>query len=158
QISGFVQNYWWMVLAALVVLGGTFYQFTKTPEGRLMWHRAQLRMPLIGPMVQKRECARFARTLGSLLKNGVSILTALDIVREVVDNQVVKMEVEKVIEEITQGKSVAQPLRESQIFPQIAVNMIAIGEETGRLPDVLLRVSESFETQVERSVRTLTSL
>lgn len=158
EISNIVQNYWWAVLAVAGVLGVTFYQFTKTPEGRMMWHRTQLRLPLIGPMVQKRECARFARTLGSLLKNGVSILTALDIVREVLDNQVVRLEVEKVIEEITQGKSVAEPLRQSQVFPQVAVNMIAIGEETGRLPEVLLRVSESFETQVERSVRTLTSL
>ncbi|MCC6547046.1 type II secretion system F family protein [Candidatus Sumerlaeota bacterium] len=158
MISHWFSDYWWAILMGIVLVVIGFFQFTTSREGRLMWHRLQLRLPLMGPLVQKRECARFTRTLGSLLKNGVSILMALDIVREVVDNSIVKAEVDKVVEAITQGSSIAQPLAGSQVFPSVAVNMIAIGEETGRLPEVLLRVSESFEIQVERQVRTMTSL
>ncbi|CAN5199417.1 type II secretion system F family protein [soil metagenome] len=158
MISRLVQNYWWAVIVAGIFAGTAFYQFTHSTDGKAMWHRLQLRLPIIGPLVQKREVARFARTLGSLLRNGVSILAALDIVREVVDNTVVRKEVDRVVEEITQGASIADPLRNSQVFPPVAVNMIAIGEETGRLPEVLLRVSETFEIQVERATRTMTSL
>jgi type II secretory pathway component PulF len=157
-ISSVMQQYWMFVLLAGGVAGVMAWQFVKSAEGRAMWHRWQLQLPLIGPLVQKREVARFARTLGSLLRNGVSILVALEIVKEVLDNTVVRAEVERVVDEITQGSSVAAPLRDSAVFPAIAVNMIAIGEETGRLPEVLLRVSESFEIQTERTVRTLTSL
>ncbi len=157
-ISHFTQHYWYVILLLIVVLVGGAMQFLNTVEGRSMWHSAQLRIPVIGPLIQKREVARFTRTLGSLLRNGVSILSALDIVREVLDNTVFKAEVHNVIEEITQGSSVAKPLSGSNVFPAIAVNMIAIGEETGRLPEVLLRISDSFEAQVDRSVRAMTSL
>lgn len=158
QISKLVQGYWWAI-AALAAIGiASFIKYTATGEGQAWWHRTQLQLPLMGTIIQKREVARFTRTLGSLLKNGVSILTALDIVREVVSNTVVRSEVETVVERITQGAPLAEPLRTSVVFPSLAVNMIAIGEETGRLPEVLLRVSESYETQVERTIRTLTSL
>ncbi|MEO8377543.1 MAG: type II secretion system F family protein [Candidatus Sumerlaeota bacterium] len=158
MISHWFSDYWWALIGGVFLLAIGFFQFTTSREGRVIWHRLQLRLPLIGPLVQKRECARFTRTLGSLLKNGVSILMALDIVREVVDNSIVKAEVDKVVDAITQGSSIAQPLAGSLVFPAVAVNMIAIGEETGRLPEVLLRVGESFEVQVERQVRTMTSL
>ncbi len=157
-ISEAFQNYWYIILIGMALAVFMFVQFTRTQEGKLLWHKTQLRLPLIGSLVRKREVARFSRTLGSLLQNGVSILAALDIVREVVDNMVMKDEVDKVVEEITQGSSVARPLEGSQVFPPTAVNMIAIGEETGRLPDVLIRVSESFEGEVDRAVRALTSL
>ncbi|MCC5875085.1 MAG: type II secretion system F family protein [Candidatus Sumerlaeia bacterium] len=157
-MSDATQEYWLIGLVVIAVAIVVVWQFLQSTEGRLMWHRTQLSLPLMGPLVQKSEVARFARTLGSLLRNGVSILVALEIVKEVLNNQIVRGEVEKVVEEITQGSGVAAPLKNSKVFPPIAVNMIAIGEETGRLPEVLLRVSESFEGQVERSVRTLTSL
>ncbi len=156
--SNFSQNYWYIILLLLAVVASGLYSFARTPEGRLLWHRTQLRLPVFGPLIQKREVARFARTLGSLLRNGVSILSALDIVREVQENDVFRAEVEKMIEEITQGSSVAKPLSGSAVFPPVAVNMMAIGEETGRLADVLIRISESFEGQVDRSIRALTSL
>lgn len=157
-ISKAFQNYWYIIIFGLVISAIMFYQFTNTQEGKALWHKLQLQIPLVGSLVRKREVARFSRTLGSLLKNGVSILSALEIVHEVVDNTIMKQEVDKVVEEITQGASVAKPLQSSQIFPAVAVNMIAIGEETGRLPEVLLRISASFEAEVDRAVRALTSL
>jgi type II secretory pathway component PulF len=96
--------------------------------------------------------------LGSLLKNGVSILVALNITKEVVSNSITRSEVDAVIEEITQGAGVAAPLKRSQIFPPVAVNMMAVGEETGQLDNVLLRISQSFEVEVDRRLKTITSL
>ncbi len=158
RISEFTQSYWYLVLGGLALLIMGTYQFINTAEGRAMWHRLQLKLPVFGDLIRKREVARFTRTLGSLLRNGVSILTALEIVKEVQENTIFKEEVEAVVEEITQGASMAKPLTGSAVFPPVAINMIAIGEETGRLPDVLLRISDSFEGQVDRSVRALTSL
>ncbi|HQH12484.1 MAG TPA: type II secretion system F family protein, partial [Candidatus Sumerlaeota bacterium] len=109
-------------------------------------------------VIVKREVARFARTLGSLLKNGVSILSSLEITREVMANKLVQAEIIKVSENITQGSGIAAPLKGSKIFPSVVVNMVAIGEETGRLHDVLLRIASSYELQVDRSIKTLTSL
>ena len=158
KISDFAQQYWWAVIAALVVFSGSFWRFTQSDEGRVLWHRFQLNVPLFGDLVRKREVARFTRTLGSLLKNGVSILTALGITREVVNNTLVRQEVDRVIEEITQGAGIANPLKDSNIFPPVTVNMMAVGEETGQLENVLLRISDSFEMEVDRKVKTLTSL
>lgn len=157
-ISDFVALWWWAILLAVVGLVAAAWQFVSTAEGRAIWHRVQLRIPVFGVLVQKREVARFSRTLGSLLRNGVSILTSLEIVREVAENTLIRKEIDRVMDEITQGSGVAAPLRQSTVFPSVAVNMIAIGEETGRLPDVLLRIGDSYEADVDRQVKTLTSL
>jgi type II secretion system protein F len=158
SISSFVQNYWFFVIGALGAGGFAFWQFTRSERGLLLWHETQLKLPIFGSVIQKREVARFARTLGSLIKNGVPILTALGITREVVNNTLVRAEVEKITEELTQGASIAEPLKNSKVFPSVTVNMLAVGEETGQLPQVLLRISDSFEMEVDRQVKTLTSL
>ncbi|MDK2971033.1 MAG: type pilus assembly protein PilC [Candidatus Sumerlaeota bacterium] len=156
--SEFAASYWYIIIGAVVGLWLLVWKFISTPEGRTMWHRQQLRLPLLGDLVRKREVARFSRTLGSLLKNGVSILSALGITRDVLNNTVAKREVDRIIEEITQGAGIAVPLKNSEIFPPVTVNMMSVGEETGQLDMVLLRISNSFEMEVERKIRTLTSL
>lgn len=158
DIANWLSHWWWAALIAIVAGTVAGWRFLKTNEGRTMWHRAQLRLPIFGEIVRKRETARFTRTLGSLLQNGVPILAALDIVREVANNSIFAHEVNRIAEAIMQGSGVADPLRTSAVFPPVAVNMIAIGEETGRLPDVLTRVSETNEAEVDRQLRTLTSL
>lgn len=157
-VSDFIQAYWPIMVGGAAVGGVALWRFAHTGPGRLLLHRALLRIPIVSDVIGKREVARFSRTLGSLLKNGVSILGALDIVKEVLSNVVFRAEVERITDEIKQGSPVAEPLRRSNVFPPVAVNMIATGEETGRLPEVLLRISESYEAEVERQVRTLTSL
>jgi type II secretory pathway component PulF len=117
-----------------------------------------VRIPVIGSMVVKKEVANFARTLGSLLHNGVSILPALEITHEVMNNRVVADEVAKIPENVTQGEGVAAPLKKSTVFPPVVVNMMAVGEETGRLDDVLLKIARSYDLEVERAMKTLTSL
>jgi type II secretory pathway component PulF len=157
-ISKFTESYWLFILVGLVALIAGLWQFLRTPDGQSIWHRTQLRLPILGDLVRKREVARFARTLGSLLKNGVPILTALNITREVANNTLVKYEIDEVKDEITQGAGLAQPLKNSLIFPPVTVNMMAVGEETGQLERVLLRISDSYEIEVDRKVKTLTAL
>jgi len=157
-IMNFLGNRWYLIIGGALLGCGVIYQFLHTEEGRAFWHRTQLRIPILGDVILKREVARFARTLGSLLKNGVSILSSLEITREVMSNSLVQEEILKVSENITQGSGIAAPLKGSKIFPPLVVNMVAIGEETGRLHDVLLRIASSYEVQVERSIKTLTAL
>jgi type II secretion system protein F len=158
SMSTFTEQYWLFILVGLALSVAGLWQFLRTPDGRALWHRHQLRLPVLGDLVRKREVARFARTLGSLLKNGVPILTALNITREVANNTLVKSEIDKVKDEITQGAGLAQPLKQSLIFPAVTVNMMAVGEETGQLERVLLRISDSYEVEVDRKIKTLTAL
>ncbi|MDX2175796.1 MAG: type II secretion system F family protein [Candidatus Sumerlaeia bacterium] len=158
DVSAFMQEYGLVLAAVLAAAGAGAWRGMKTPAGKALWDRFVLRIPVLGEVVRKREAAQFARTFGSLLANGVSILQALDIVKEVAGNTVFKAEIEGIAGEITQGSSVAEPLRRSVVFPTVAANMIAVGEETGQLPHVLRRISESYEKDTERLLRTLTSL
>jgi type II secretion system protein F len=157
-ISDGLRTYWPIIVAAIAGAIFTGWRIIKTPEGKGVVDRFLVRIPLLGNMIVKREIANFARTFGSLLHNGVSILPALEIVHEVIGNTVVADEVAKIPEHVTQGEGVAGPLKKSRVFPPVVVNMIAIGEETGRLDEVLMKVARSYETEVERAVKTLTSL
>ena len=158
QTSSFLSSYWWMLALVVFLMALTFKQFLKTEEGKGIWHRLQLQIPLFGAVIQKKEVARFARTFGALVRNGVPILSALEIVKEVATNVLVKVEVDKIMENVTQGVGVARALKGSPVFPPVVVNMINVGEETGRLDAVLTKVADSYEMEVDRSVKTLTSL
>jgi type II secretion system protein F len=157
-ISSFLGRFWWIVLGGVVLLAAALWRFVHTTEGKTLFDTWVLQVPVLGTVVQKREIARFARTFGALLRNGVSILPALEIVIEVMTNNIVRREVAQIPQNISQGAGVANPLRNSKVFPPVVVNMIAIGEETGRLADVLSRVAQSYEIEVDRSVRSLVSL
>ncbi len=158
SVSKFLQSYWYMVIGSIVALVFILMRMKNTKEGRRAIDTFILKIPILGPMIIKKEIANFARTLGSLLHNGVSILPALDITHGVLNNQIVADEVARIPENVTQGEGVAAPLRNSKVFPPIVVNMMAIGEETGRLDNVLSKVAKSFDTEVDRDVKTLTSL
>lgn len=158
SINKFLGSYWYVVLGVIAAIVIVLWRTMKSQEGKRAIDTALLKVPVLGDMIVKREVANFARTLGSLLHNGVSILAALEIVHEVMGNQVVADEVAKIPQNVTQGEGVAAPLRKSTVFPPVVVNMMAIGEETGRLDDVLVKIARSYETEVERAVKTLTSL
>jgi type IV pilus assembly protein PilC len=154
----FLRDYWYIILGVVLVGGGALWRAVRTEDGRRVVDNIIVRIPVVGSMVVKKEVANFARTLGSLLHNGVSILPALDITHEVMTNRVVADEVAKIPENVTQGEGVAAPLKKSTVFPPVVVNMIAIGEETGRLDDVLLKIARSYDQEVERAMKTITSL
>lgn len=158
RLSTFLQAYWYVVLLALIIVGVVFWRAIHTKEGKRAVDGFVIKIPVLGPMIIKKEVANFARTLGSLLHNGVSILPALDITHGVLNNQIVADEVATIPENVTQGEGMAAPLRKSKVFPPVVVNMMAIGEETGRLDNVLTKVAKSYDTEVDRAMKTLTSL
>src|SRR5207247_5213231 len=125
---------------------------------RNRWDRILLRLPVLGELVLKSETARFARVLGTLLKSGVPVLTALGVTRELTTNQVLGRAIERVSEGVRRGAGIAVPLREAQVFPAMAVHMVRVGEETGRLEDMLIRVATDFEPGVRRLVKRLMGL
>lgn len=158
KISAFFTSFWWIVLIALGAVIFLTMKFIKTSKGKFLFDTMLLKIPMLGTIILKQEISRFSRTFGSLLRNGVSILKALEITEEVLTNDIVSQEVKMLPAHITQGEGVAKPLRNNPIFPVIVVNMIAVGEETGKLDEVLLKIAKSYEGQVERDIKTFTSL
>jgi general secretion pathway protein F len=157
-ISELLQSYWWAILAVL----GTGYfflrKYLKTPAGRLKFDRKKMKFPVVGELIKKIEVARFARTLGTLTKSGVPILQALTLVKDIMGNKVISAAMENVYTRVKEGDRLSKPLRDTGIFPPLAIQMITVGEETGRLDRMLLRVAESYEKMVRNTVKRLISL
>ena len=156
--SNVVTGYWWLLLA---ILGLSIWQFRRwraTTEGRARWDAAILKMPLFGKLMLMVAVSRFARTLATLLKAGVPLLRAMEITKNVLGN----VELMKVIEEagnsIREGESIAEPLKRSKKFPPIVTHMIAIGERSGQLEEMLENVASSYDAQIDARVQAMTSL
>lgn len=158
QVNDILRDYWYFIVGGIVALVLVIWRAMKTQDGKRFIDTALVNLPVLGDMIVKKEVANFARTFGSLLHNGVSILPALEIVHDVLNNSLVADEVAKIPQNVTQGEGVAAPLKKSKIFPPVVVNMMAIGEETGRLDDVLLKIARSYDMEVDRLTKTLTSL
>jgi general secretion pathway protein F len=157
-VSGFMGKRWWLLL---ILLGGTLYgqhRWRMTPKGRYAWDHFWLGAPLFGKLLQMLSIARFSRTLATLLAAGVPLLTAMDIVKNVLDNSVLEKVVEDAIGSIREGQSIAEPLKRSKRFPPIVTHMIAIGEKSGQLENMLENVAEAYDSAVETRVQVLTSL
>lgn len=157
-VSDVVTNYWWGLLLGMVAAAFGFRAFIRRPRGRAWWHRATLRLPVFGKINRLVAVSRFCRTLGTLLNSGVPILTALGIVRNVVGNDVIAAAVDGASKNIAEGQSIAVPLKQSGEFPPIVTHMITIGEKTGELEKMLTKVADAYDSQVEATVSTLTSL
>ncbi|MFB3897495.1 MAG: type II secretion system F family protein [bacterium] len=157
-ISTVMKQYWWAILLGITIVGVAIQRFIKSAEGKLRLNQAQLRIPVLGNIIRKREIARFARTFGELLKNGVPILNALQISADTMTNQLVAQEIRKIKTNISEGERIAEPLKQSAIFPPMVVNMIAVGEESGHLESVLTKIANSYEADVDRSLKIFTSL
>ncbi len=157
-VSEFVRSYWYIVITATIIAFILFRQYVKTDAGREQVDILKLKLPLLGDLVRKREVAKFARTLGTLLGNGVNILQALDITEAVIGNEVLAKDVRTMGQDIREGQHLSDRMGKSDLFPPIAVNMVAVGEETGELEVTLNRVADSFEAETERVIKTLTTL
>lgn len=158
SVSGFVRGYWWL-LAGLAVTGALAARIIlATREGRLAWDRACLRFPLVGEVLLKLEVARFARTLGTLLRSGVAMLAALEVVREMLGNQLLAGAVDQLAAGVKRGAGLSTPMEQSRAFPALAIHMVRVGEETGRLEEMLLKVAETFETDVRSAMKRLIGL
>jgi len=154
----FVSSYWW---AILIALGAAVYYAKKhinTPAGREMLDARLLRLPVFGGLIRMIAVSRFTRTLGTLLQSGVPALTALDIVKSVVGNSVLANAVQKARENVREGEPIADPLRRSGLFPPVVVQMVAVGEKSGELEKMLLKISDSFDRTVETRITGLMAL
>ena len=130
-------------------------RFRTSPEGRLKWDRWLLRLPLWGPVVRKIEVARFSRTLGTLLHSGVPLLQGMTIVREILTNQGIATTIEPIRNGIKKGEGIAHPIKQSGVFPPLAMHLIEVGEESGRLDTMLIQVAEVYDTEVRNAIKNL---
>jgi general secretion pathway protein F len=156
--SGFVHDYWWAL--GLLMAGGIylFLRWRQTPAGRARWDIWVLQAPIFGPLIRQVAVARFSRTLATLLKSGVPLLTAMEIVRNIVGNTRLAAVIEEASESIKEGESIAAPLKRSGEFPPLVYHMVAIGEKSGDLEGMLGNVANAYDSQVETKIAALTSL
>ncbi len=158
EASGAIQGYWWLL--ALLAGGGVLASrmVLATPRGRLGADRLLLRLPVAGEVIVKTEVARFTRILGTLLRSGVAMIPALAVVKDMLGNQVLARAVEGLGEGARRGAGLAQPMAEAGAFPPLAVHMVRVGEETGRLEETLLQVAASLEADTRKLVKRLIAL
>lgn len=150
-VSSALADYWWFFLGVAVAFSLAFRKYVKTPAGRLWWDG--LKLKLMGDVVTKLETARFCRTLGTLLKSGVPLLQALGNSRDVVTNQVIAGALDSIAKGAKEGKGIAGPLTLAGVFPPLALSMIKVGEETGQLDTMLLKVAATYEKSLRIAVK-----
>jgi len=156
-MSDFFKSYWWSIFIILAAVAVFFNRTKRTDKGRYWIDKTMLILPGIGIMVKKLAVARFARTLGSLLENGVSMLIALDIVKNIAGNKLISDSVETAAIEVGKGQGLGVALSGSGIFPQLSIQMIQVGEQSGQLETMLTKISDVFENEVEITILRLTS-
>jgi type IV pilus assembly protein PilC len=155
--SRFIQNHWLVLLGIIILLLAGYKFAARTAGGRSIVDRFKLRVPLFGNLIRKTAISRFSRTLGTLVTSGVPILQALNITRETAGNTVIAGAISQVHDSVKEGESIVQPLEASGAFPPMVVSMIDVGEETGQLPEMLLKIADVYDDEVDNSVAALTA-
>jgi general secretion pathway protein F len=158
SFSQWVRGYWWIGLGIVALIYFGLKMYKQDEERRLRWDRFKLRWVAIGDLIKKVEVARFSRTLGTLLQSGVSILPALNLVKEISQNQAISRSIGYVHDRLREGKGISRSLEETDVFPPLAVHMIGVGEETGRVDEMLIKVAETYEANVQNTVKRVISL
>lgn len=148
----------WIVIVAIVLIIVGYKQINNTKSGKLTLDRIKLKLPVFGQLLRKVAIARFASTLATLVTSGVPILQAIDIVRDTSGNEVVARAMDKVYQSVKDGDTIHEPLAESPVFPPLVVHMVAVGEETGAIDQMLEKVAEAYEREVDDTVNALTSI
>lgn len=157
-VSEFLRRFWWLLGAGLAALGVGAAVGSRTPRWRAWWDRNVLKLPLAGDLAVKIQVSRFARVFGTLIASGVPMLRALEIVTGTLTNSVFSSSVARVQAGLKQGQGVSEPLRRAGVFPPLFLHMVAVGEETGRLEEMMLTVAASFDRDVETAAKRLLSL
>jgi type IV pilus assembly protein PilC len=156
-ISKFVQGNWLVLIGGMIAIVAGYKFASRTAGGRMVIDRIKLRVPLFGDVIRKTAISRFSRTLGTLVTSGVPILQALNITRETAGNSVISNAIGRVHDSVKEGESIVQPLEASGAFPPMVVSMIDVGEETGQLPEMLLRIANVYDDEVDNSVAAMTA-
>ncbi|MDB6016981.1 MAG: type secretion system protein [Pedosphaera sp.] len=157
-ISDAVKDHFLIVAAGLIVVGICFMFALKTTLGRRIFDKFKLKMPVVGPVVTKVAISRFTRTLGTLVSSGVPILQALMIVKETSGNVIVGSAVAAIHESVKEGETITAPLEASNVFPPMVISMVDVGEQTGALPEMLLKIADNYDEEVDNAVAAMTSL
>ncbi|MBR9982465.1 MAG: type II secretion system F family protein, partial [Desulfatitalea sp.] len=157
-VSDFLQAYWWILVVLLIAFLLGLRAMSKNPKGRERLDALALRLPLVGELVRKLAAARFARTLGSLLENGISMLPAMGIVENIVGNIRIAQAVSNASIEVGKGQGLGKTLNSSGVFPPMAIQMILVGEQSGNLEEMLDKVADVFEKEVETTAMRLSAL
>lgn len=157
-LSHFFARYWWTLPLVALVAWGLFQRYKATPVGARNLDRFLMHAPVLGRVVRLTLFSQFARTLSTLLQNGVPVLTALRITEQVINNRVLREAIAATREAVTDGKSLAQPLARSQVFPQLMIDLVRIGEETGDVAGALRNVAETYENDLTVALRVMTNL
>jgi general secretion pathway protein F len=158
SFSQFVEGYWWVVLGMIALVYYGLRMYKKDEERKWKWDRYKLRWFAVGDLIKKMEVARFSRTLGTLLQSGVSILPALNLVKEISQNEAISRSIAHVHDKLREGKGISISLEETGVFPPLAVHMIGVGEETGKLDEMLVKVAETYDENVRIAVKRVVSL
>jgi len=158
NISDLVRNNMIMTVIVTAVVVVSFLMLIKTKFGRHAWDKFLLKMPVLGPVVSKVAISRFTRTLGTLVSSGVPILQALTIVRETSGNVVIANAVTAVHESVKEGETITAPLEASGVFPPMVISMVDVGEQTGALPEMMMKIADNFDDEVDNAVAAMTSL
>jgi len=156
--TGFMAKFWYVMFLLVAGVAVLFYLFIRTPAGRLWWDRLQIRIPIFGPILYKMALSRFARMFETLDRTGLPILRSLGLVAKTIGNVYIGGAVDKLAESVRRGRGLAAPMREIGIFPTMVVQMVATGEESGALDDMLKQVSDYYDSEVEYAVKNLTAM
>jgi type IV pilus assembly protein PilC len=157
-VSLLIRRFWWLLMVVVAAVVYAMRLYVRTPAGRASFDRIKLRLPILGPVNKKIVIARFSRTFGTLVASGVPIMQALEVVAKAIDNVVVARSIEAVRTSIREGESIAIPLAASGMFPPMVVQMVKVGEETGSLETMLTKVADFYDTEIENTVASLTSI
>jgi len=156
--SNFVLRYWWLLMALALLAGILFKRFQASEAGARKLDEWKMRLPVFGRVVKLNLFGQFARTLGTLLQNGVPVLTALKITEQVMTNRLIREAIAQARDAVTDGKTLAQPLAHSRLFPQLMVDLVRIGEETGDVPGALNNLADTYEGELQIALRVMTNL
>ena len=157
-ISHVFAAYWWLMLLLALAVAILFKRFQSNPEGRRKIDQWKMNAPVFGKVIKLNLFGQFARTLSTLLENGVPVLTALKITEQILPNVIVKEAIAKTREEVTDGKTIAQPLARSKVFPQLMVDLVKIGEDTGDVPGALKNVADTYENELNIALRVMMNM
>ena len=157
-VSDFLIDYWWVIILLAAVAVFSAKQYISSESGRRNWDNMKFKLPIFGKLYQEAAVSRFSRTLGTLLASGVPILNAFQIVKGTLESEKISDIISSVKEAARKGKGISESLRKSDIFPPIAVHMITVGEETGKLDEMLMKVADRFDIEVRITVKRLLSL
>jgi general secretion pathway protein F len=158
SISYFIRSYWWLIFGVIGTGYFLAWRYLKSPEGKLQWDQFKLKLGIVGRLIQKAEIASFTRTLGTLMASGVPILTSLNIAKDVSGNEFLARSISQIRSRLKEGERIGYLLQQNGFFPPLAVHMITIGDETGRLEEMLIKLAEIYDNEVKNAIKRLISL